>query len=29
VQHSIDITRQGNPRDYNFDECLVLLEGLL
>jgi alcohol dehydrogenase class IV len=29
VQHSIDVTRQGNPRDYNYDECLELLEGLL
>jgi alcohol dehydrogenase class IV len=29
VQYSVDVTRPGNPRDYNFDECLALLEGLL
>jgi alcohol dehydrogenase class IV len=29
VQHSVDVTRQGNPKDYNFEECLALLEGLL
>jgi alcohol dehydrogenase class IV len=29
VQHLVDLTRQGNPRDYHFDECLALLEGLL
>jgi alcohol dehydrogenase class IV len=29
MQHSVDLTRQGNPRNYNFDECLALLEGLL
>ena len=29
VQHSVDVTREGNPRDYNFDECMALLEGSL
>jgi len=29
VQQSVDVTREGNPRNYNYDECLALLEGLL
>lgn len=26
VQHSVDVTVQGNPRDYNFEECVKILE---
>ncbi len=29
VQHSMDVTRQGNPRDYQYEDCLALLESLL
>ena len=28
-QYSNDFCAQGNPRDYNFDECLQLLKDLL
>lgn len=29
VQHSLDISVQGNPKDYNYDECVALLESQL